>query len=389
MDDQGEQREADGQPGTVERRTFWWIFTGAWCVFGLLACSAALSEGASLGRSLVTGGTAVVSQLIPALVVVWKRSTLLRVERPLPKTVGIHALVGVLYALAGAGLLLALALVLDLEPPEPWDGNWWLVVMAQVFNGLFLYFILLGFLMWTESVERIQEGRTMVARARMLRAEAEAKALRAQFSPHFVFNALHSMILLIRADPDAAERSVEDMAALIRYGSVLQKRASETVPLAVEAGVAQRYLALEKMRLGDRLECHLEIEPGLDGLAVPALTLQTLLENAVKHGIAPLEEGGSINLSVSAEGEDLVIRVSDDGAGADPSAIGGQESGLHLLARRLDSIYGERDDAGPGRASLHWETSPAAGFTATVRLPREPAEPMEFGPLPPQRSTVS
>ncbi|NNM32619.1 MAG: histidine kinase [Gemmatimonadetes bacterium] len=262
-------------------------------------------------------------------------------------------------------------------------------MMAQVMNGLFLYFILLGFLMWTESVERIQEGRTMVARARMLRAEAEAKALRAQFSPHFVFNALHSMILLIRADPDAAERSVEDMAALIRYGSVLQKRASETVPLAVEAGVAQRYLALEKMRLGDRLECHLEIEPGLDGLAVPALTLQTLLENAVKHGIAPLEEGGSIGLSVAAEGEDLVIRVSDDGAGADPSAIGGEESGLHLLARRLDSIYGERDGAGAGRASLRWETSPKAGFTATVRLPREPAEPMEFAPLHPERSVVS
>ncbi|NNM32618.1 MAG: hypothetical protein HKO53_06110 [Gemmatimonadetes bacterium] len=123
MDDQGEQREADGQPGTVERRAFWWIFTGAWCVFGLLACSAALSEGASLGRSLVTGGVAVASQLIPALVVVWKRSTLLRVERPLPQTVGIHALVGVLYALAGAGLLLALALVLDLAPAEPWGGN--------------------------------------------------------------------------------------------------------------------------------------------------------------------------------------------------------------------------------------------------------------------------
>lgn len=378
MVDSGGQRRPEAEQGPVRRRTFWWIFAGAWCVFGLVACSAALSEGASLGRSLVTAGAAVSSQLLPALVVVWTRSSLLRVDRPLPRTVGIHALVGVLYAVTGAGLLLGLALVLGLQPAEPWDGNWSFVVMAQVINGLILYFILLGFLMWTESVERIQEGRSMVAHARMLRAEAEAKALRAQFSPHFVFNALHSMIQLIRADPDAAERSIEDMAALIRYGSVLQKRATETVPLAVEAAVARRYLALEKMRLGGRLDCQVEIEAGIGHLAVPALTLQTLLENAVKHGIAPLEEGGSIELSIAVEGQELVIRVTDSGAGADPSTIGAEEdSGLRLLGRRLRNLYGEDSETGLGRASLRWDTGPDQGFTATVRLPTVEAQPMD------------
>ena len=383
------------------RRTFWGIFWGAWGVYGVIACSAALAEGTSLGRSLVTAAVALSSHLLPALCVVWGRRWLLQVDRPIKRTVALHALVGLLSAVAGAGLLFLLARAFDLQPPEPWEGKWAFLFFAQVVNGLFLYAILLGFLMWTESVDRIHEGRTMVARARMLRAEAEAKALRAQFSPHFVFNALHSMIQLIRIDPDAAERSIEDMAGLIRYGSILQKRASSTVPLAVEASVAQRYLALESMRLGNRLTYAVRIEPGLESVAVPALTLQTLLENAVQHGIAPLEEGGSVDLSVFTEGEDLVIRVTDDGAGADASALhSNHEGGLGLLSRRLANIYGDppkgatpasraRDTASEptrDRASLRWDTRPGGGFAATVRVPRTKAEPWESAVFLPPRA---
>jgi len=223
----------------------------------------------------------------------------------------------------------------------------------------------------------------MVAQAGMLRAEAEAKALRAQFSPHFIFNVLHSMIQLVRGDPDAAERSIEDMASLIRYGSLLQKRSSDTVPLAVEIAVAKRYLALEQIRLGDRLRATLDVEDGMSDVAVPALTLQTLLENAVKHGISPRPEGGSLHLSVHGEGDGVVLTVQDDGAGADAAALADDAgSGLKLLSRRLRNIYGPDTDTGEPNASLEWKTAPGAGFTATVRLPRREAEAMDvMGPF--------
>lgn len=197
----------------------------------------------------------------------------------------------------------------------------------------------------------------------VLRAKAEAKALRAQFNPHFVFNTLHSLMLLVRADPETAERAIEDVAELIRYASTLQRRGVDQVPLSKELEFARRYVALEKLRLADRLRVEWIVEDGLDDAVVPAFSLQTLLENAIKHGISPRPRGGCVRIRAAQRNGGLLLAVEDDGAGSDPGVVGTADGrGLHLLEQRIAAVYG-------GDAALSWKTALDEGFTATVRLP--------------------
>ncbi len=235
---------------------------------------------------------------------------------------------------------------------------------AFVTNALFLYIILLAFLVWVESMQRVQESRELIAREAVLRAEAESQALRAQFNPHFVFNTLHSLMLLVRAEPETAERAIEDVAGMIRYASTLQRQEVDQVALAKELEFTRRYLSLERLRFPDRLEVAWTVDEDLHHALVPAFSLQTLVENAVKHGISPKPEGGRIEVRVSGEeGSRLRVVVADDGVGARPNSLGANGgTGLRLLGRRLQSTYGSD-------ASLDWATSPGEGFAVTLRLP--------------------
>jgi LytS/YehU family sensor histidine kinase len=235
--------------------------------------------------------------------------------------------------------------------------------MYFTFLYFMLYTVLAGFMMWSESLHRVQESRALAARESVLRAQAEAKAVRAQFNPHFVFNTLHSLMLLVRADPSAAERAIEDVASLIRYASILERRNQDVVPLGEELEIARRYMGLEALRLSDRMTVEWEIEADLERVGVPPFSLQTLLENAIKHGISPREEGGSVRVQVRREGGHLVISVEDDGLGAESEAVKEAEGkGLDLLRRRVSTLFGDK-------ASLGWDTSPGDGFTVVLRLP--------------------
>jgi sensor histidine kinase YesM len=249
--------------------------------------------------------------------------------------------------------------------PETSDVSPPLLFVYRMLSTTFVYMMFLGCLMWAESMHRVRAGEAAIARAAVLRAEAEARAIRAQFNPHFVFNTLHSLMLLVRADPAGAERAIEDVATLIRYASIIQRRDIDAVPLAKELEVARRYLALERLRLQDRLtvEWVVDVDPG--AVTVPAFSLQTLVENAIKHGLEAKSEGGCVRIELTAASDVLTIRVSDDGAGADASSIHPMPGhGLALLRSRLASRYGEN-----GR--LDWTTAPGQGFSATVTLPME------------------
>jgi LytS/YehU family sensor histidine kinase len=231
------------------------------------------------------------------------------------------------------------------------------------FYYFIIYAVFAGFMMWSESLHRIEESRALAARESVLRAEAEAKAVRAQFNPHFVFNTLHSLMLLVRADPTAAERAIEDVASLIRYASKLERADQDVVPLGQELEIARRYVSLESLRLADRLVVDWEVDPELETVPVPPFSLQTLLENAIKHGISPKEEGGRIRVLVRRDSDLLVISVEDDGLGAPPETVQAAEGkGLNLLQRRVATLFGDA-------ASLAWRTSPGEGFSAVLEVP--------------------
>ena len=335
------------------------VFVAAWMAYVGLTVAMAALEGEPVRHILLL----VPAPAALAVVIGWRRRHLVTAERSPLRTTGVLVGVGVLYCVLSALISTGLLAWFAPDVESIWVGGPLGLGVRLAIYASVLYVIFAGFLMWSESLERIQESRTMAAQAAVLRARAESKALRAQFNPHFVFNTLHSLMLLVREDPTAAERAIEDVAALIRYASTLERRGQDTAPLGQELEVARKYLALETLRLDERLVVAWETDPDLEDVATPAFSLQTLLENAIKHGLSPKPDGGRITVRVGTEGADMILRVEDDGMGAEPEAVGVREgSGLNLLERRIRGLYGDA-------ASLAWRTGPGEGFTVTLRWP--------------------
>jgi len=342
-------------------RSFWILFSAGWVVFGGLMALTALLEG----QAVLPHTATVLSPSFFSILIASKRRHFLRPEWHIWKTVGIHFGIGIGYAVASASGTVGLTMALGAFDTVFAGGTPAIAVTYFSFFYFLLYVILAGFMMWTESIKRVQESQALAARESVLRAEAEAKAVRAQFNPHFVFNTLHSLMLLVRADPSAAERAIEDVASLIRYASVLERRDQDLVPLGEELEIARRYMGLESLRLADRMKIEWEIDSELETVQVPPFSLQTLLENAIKHGIAPKEEGGSIRVQVRKDSDLLAISVDDDGLGARPETVQGAEGkGLNLLQRRLSTLFGDT-------ASLTWRTSPGEGFSVLLKVPAQ------------------
>lgn len=347
----------------ITPKAFWVIFGLAWLAYLGLYEWAALLQGYELVSVVVEAPLVVLTMALPALFIAWNRRVFLRPRGSTTRYVTHKIAAGFVFGLVALALGSACLALGWVEPVSEFGDGPWAIATGWFMNALFLYVIFLVFLVWTDALERLQESRSAVAREAVLRAEAESKALRAQFNPHFVFNTLHSLMLLVRKDPATAEQAIEDVAALIRYASTLQRREIDQVPLSKEISFARRYLALEKLRLAERLAVAWSIDDDLDEIMVPAFSLQTLLENSIKHGISVRTEGGRVCIGAVAENGRLDLTVEDDGVGADPEDVrrnGG--SGLELLERRLASVY-------HGEASLEWSTAPDSGFKATVRVP--------------------
>lgn len=139
-------------------------------------------------------------------------------------------------------------------------------------------------------------------------AEARLQALQARIRPHFLFNCINAVLSLIRTQPKQAETALEDMADLFR---VLMADNRDLVPLAQEISLCRQYLALEKLRLEERLNIHWQIDDMPPDALIPPLVLQPLLENAVYHGIEPLAEGGEINIRVHKSTKEVLIEISN------------------------------------------------------------------------------
>jgi len=176
-----------------------------------------------------------------------------------------------------------------------------------------------------------------VARMRAELAEAELRALRAQINPHFLFNSLNTIASLIASNPDIAEDTTTRLADVFRYALHASERAEVT--LGEELAFLRTYLGIERTRFGDRLRVVDSIGPGLEAARVPSLLLQPLVENAVRHAVAPRHEGGCVTLSAARDGDLLTLEVRDDGPGFDPAPTppptedGG--FGLHSVRERL------------------------------------------------------
>ncbi len=206
-----------------------------------------------------------------------------------------------------------------------------------------------------------------------LATEAELRALRAQLNPHFLFNALTTVGYLVQAAPDRAVATLYELTGLLR--AVLRSPAGGLVPLDDELAIVGAYLAIERARFEERLAASVDADDAARRTRVPPLLLQPLVENAVKHGVAPLRRGAAVRVWARVEpaggggGARLRVRVSDDGAGADPAALGARRAaglGLSSVERRLERLYG-------GAATFAFESRPGRGTVVELSLPVDAA----------------
>lgn len=199
-------------------------------------------------------------------------------------------------------------------------------------------------------------------------AEAQVAALRAQISPHFVYNALTTIASFIRTDPDRARELLLDFAEFTRYSS---RTHGDCTTLAEELRSIDKYLLLERARCGDRLDVTVRIAPEALPVAVPYLCLQPLVENAVKHGLDGTTGRVMVTIVADDAGSECLLSIEDDGNGSDPErvrlALAGQaENGSMALANidaRLRSTYGDSH-------GLLVETAPGAGTKVSLRIPK-------------------
>jgi len=185
--------------------------------------------------------------------------------------------------------------------------------------------------------EKLQEEEVAAERARKLAAEARLQSLESRLHPHFLFNTLNSISSLIPTDPGKAEHVVGRLAGLLRSSL---DNTTPLVPLGRELAITEDYLEIERVRFGDKLRGRIAVSEELHDLKVPPLSVQSLVENAVKHGIARRRAGGELTITASLANARLCIEVCDTGPGFDLGAILAGH-GLDNLIGRLDALYGD------------------------------------------------
>ncbi|HEU5055322.1 MAG TPA: histidine kinase [Kofleriaceae bacterium] len=211
---------------------------------------------------------------------------------------------------------------------------------------------------WERLHERVDASRVAEARAKELAAEARLMALEARVHPHFLFNSLNSVLSLIPDDPARAEALLEKVAALLRFA--LDAGQSRLIPLEDELRIVRDYLDIEQARLGDRLRSAIDVEPAALGWKVPPFALQTLVENSVRHSIAPRRTGGAVKVTARRQDGRLELAVWDDGAGFSRAELRAGH-GLDNLEGRLASLFD-----GKGELSLR---AGDGGMTVLVAVP--------------------
>jgi LytS/YehU family sensor histidine kinase len=204
------------------------------------------------------------------------------------------------------------------------------------------------------------QRRSLELEARL--AEAELHALKMQLHPHFLFNTLETISALMYRDVDAADRMIAQLGDLLRH--TLRHSHVHQVTLREELDFLTRYLEIEQTRFQDRLRVRLDVDPSVLDASVPNLILQPLVENAIRHGVAPRASAGQVDIFARRSGETLFIEIRDDGEG--PRSGSGERVGLTNTRRRLEQIY--------GRNGLFELCTGERGTVASLTLPLSPVK---------------
>jgi two-component system LytT family sensor kinase len=235
-------------------------------------------------------------------------------------------------------------------------------------TDLLVYGAILGTWYVFSLYEKLGEREVAASRLEAQLTQARLQALRSQLQPHFFFNAMNTIAMLVRAQENAlAIRTVAGMSDLLRH--VLQENPPALVPLGEELDFVRRYLDIECIRFRDRLRPSIHTGPDTLELLVPNLLLQPLVENAVRHGVGRRADASLVEVSAARRNGRLIITVRDDGPGPASTAISSAGGGIGIrnTRERLRELYGDR-------FLFELKDAPGGGAEVTIELPAEMPE---------------
>jgi two-component system, LytTR family, sensor kinase len=276
------------------------------------------------------------------------------------RTILAHLIGAAVLCIAWSSAGVALALLLNRRPPQETFLRYYVYwVLTNLPWAVFLYFTVLGCIYAFTYYREAREREAQQARLAAQLAEARLGALRMQLNPHFLFNSLNAITVLVRdQNTGDASHMLELLSGILRQ--VLQSGKRQHVTLDEELRFIEKYLAIEQVRFSDRLQVHWSIEPEVRDALVPEFILQPLVENAIRHGVAKRSEAGLIEITGKSSDGEMVLSVRDDGPGYRPVS----DSGVgHANTRvRLETLYGKAGE-------LLVLDAEGGGTLATVRFP--------------------
>jgi signal transduction histidine kinase len=339
-----------------------------------IAAGRLISEAVSDGDSLALAAALLLPPLFYWLlllpVVLWlgirfplRRGALLRT---IPAHVGAAALLATGYAELMVRVMGAL---IGADAPA-WAGrvaDW----SVRFQFGLLAYSFILSWGYVHEYFTALREREVAVTRLEAELAQAQLRALKAQLQPHFLFNTLHAITVLIRHDTEAAGRMVMHLSDMLRM-TLMDSERQETT-LERELRFLRLYLEIEQTRFRDRLKVCWDIAPDLEHSAVPNLLLQPLVENALRHGVGARRTPGTVEIAAHRDDEMLILRIADDGVGlGGGGSTSGAGIGIPSTRARLAALYGSRHRFG-------LEDREGGGVTVTVGIPWRRMEETDGG----------
>ena len=350
-----------------------------WLVPGLLVALQTLAvEGGDRPRVLVP--LALVPWLLWALATPAIVATARRVpfDRGVARAVAAHLALGLPLVLAMTTATAWAYHATGAMPGRSFQEVWMLYAGARMVVLLFIYAGVVGVVEYAATRRRAageaERATRLAAEAQALEghlARAQLDALRLQLDPHVLFNTLNTIAGLVRSDqPDRAVRMIARVADLLRF--TLDRSTAAEAPLADELEHVGLYLDVERVRFGDRLHVVLDVDPAVGAALVPSLVVQPLVENAVRHGLAPRPDGGTVWVSARRVDNRLVVAVEDDGVGLAEVCPVEASSGIGLrnTRERLRRLYGVG-------GSLELDGRPGGGTRAVLTVPYRPAESLE------------
>lgn len=289
-----------------------------------------------------------------------------------PRQLALHFTGALSYSVLHTLIMMAVRVVLMMgEPRSPnfpgWRNYTLLSYLTQLDWLLMTYLFLIG-LAYALAYRRESETRALnTAQLEMRLVEAQLQALQRQLHPHFLFNTLNTISGLIRTDPDGADVMIDRLGDLLRM--TLHKSGIQEVSLKEELDVLQKYVEIERTRFGNRLNVEMHVQPETLDAQVPSLVLQPLVENAIRHGIAPNARPGWIAVHAERESGELVLQVLDSGDGLPPDRLMALNRGVGLdnTRARLAHLYRDRFE--------FTFSNLERGFCVRIRIPFEVQAP--------------